>query len=641
MRLVISIYFLFLLSGYGIAQTLDNKELAALKLKYPNENVVFKNYKVNIEITRKKGNFEITSRHYSEMAMLNENANFYAKNRVYFSDLVRLQSLAAYTLTPQGRKMKKTEVDKFTESYSNTSVFYDDDRMKEYVFPKLTEGSLAVEDYTTVTNDPHFLSTFFTQEFVPSDYMEFSIICDKEIDLGVTIYPDKPTNLSFETHIKGDSRYYTWKGNNCDKIETGVSAPSYSYYVSHIIPYIKSYKSDKENIAIASDIHDLYRWYYSFISRDTTSSKTLKGFTDSLFSARNMTDDQKAREIYYWVQGNIRYVAFEEGYGGYIPHPSAEVFQKRYGDCKDMANLLYQLLKSAGIKASFTWIGTRDIPYNMNLVLTNRLFNHAIVAYPRNGKYNFLDPTNDYLSFDLPPSSSIGKDALISLSADSFDIQTIPIPTKEISRQQDSLWLSIRDNKVRVRGKLKLTGYPKKDLVDVLQKGQERLIFEQMQSYLQRGNNKCTLLDYNNKFVENKDQATEITYGLEIPDYLINANKEIYLNLHLNKRWPTTLIDTVQRTIPFETDYYQTLSDVVTFTIPEAYKLEYLPANDSFESEQFGYNIVYEVLDNTVRLTRNYYYNYLILYPRDFKQWNTMTKRLNQAVNESIILKLK
>ena len=44
---------------------------------------------------------------------------------------------------------------------------------------------------------------------------------------------------------------------------------------------------------------------------------------------------------------------------------------------------------------------------------------------------------------------------------------------------------------------------------------------------------------------------------------------------------------------------------------------------------------------NTITLNRTYYYNYLILQPGEFKQWNAVTKRLNQAVNESIILKQK
>src|SRR5690242_9074625 len=91
------------------------------------------------------------------------------------------------------------------------------------------------------------------------------------------------------------------------------------------------------------------------------------------------TDADKIKAIYYWVQDNIRYIAYEDGYSGYIPASAQEVLSKKYGDCKGMANLLTEFLKLAGYDAHFTWIGTRSIPYPQNTpaLCVN---NHAIVT---------------------------------------------------------------------------------------------------------------------------------------------------------------------------------------------------------------------------------------------------------------------
>lgn len=67
--------------------------------------------------------------------------------------------------------------------------------------------------------------------------------------------------------------------------------------------------------------------------------------------ANNTNDVDKIKAIYYWVQDKIRYIAYEDGYSGYIPASAQEVLANKYGDCKGMANLLTELLKLAGYDA--------------------------------------------------------------------------------------------------------------------------------------------------------------------------------------------------------------------------------------------------------------------------------------------------
>lgn len=73
---------------------------------------------------------------------------------------------------------------------------------------------------------------------------------------------------------------------------------------------------------------------------------------------------EKIEAVFYWVQDNIRYIAFENGIMGFKPEAASKVYQNRYGDCKGMANLLKEMLKICGYDARLTWIGTNDIPYD-------------------------------------------------------------------------------------------------------------------------------------------------------------------------------------------------------------------------------------------------------------------------------------
>ena len=65
--------------------------------------------------------------------------------------------------------------------------------------------------------------------------------------------------------------------------------------------------------------------------------------------------------MFYWVQDNIRYIAFENGIMGFKPDAAQNVLNKKYGDCKGKANLLKEMLKLAGYDARLTWIGTSDL----------------------------------------------------------------------------------------------------------------------------------------------------------------------------------------------------------------------------------------------------------------------------------------
>ena len=123
----------------------------------------------------------------------------------------------------------------------------------------------------------------------------------------------------------------------------------------------------------------------------------------------------KMRSLAKFVQHDIRYVAIELGIGGFQPHPAAEVFDHRYGDCKDKATLLAAMLHEIGVDSYYVVINSRrgsvtpDMPANHG-------FNHAILAiklpaalsddslvatmkHPQLGNLLFFDPTNELTPF--------------------------------------------------------------------------------------------------------------------------------------------------------------------------------------------------------------------------------------------------
>jgi transglutaminase-like putative cysteine protease len=144
-------------------------------------------------------------------------------------------------------------------------------------------------------------------------------------------------------------------------------------------------------------VADQYAWY-RYILKDLSNNETvIKAKADDIVAGK--TDDMdKVKSIFYWVQNNIRYIAFEDGIAGFLPDKAEEVLRKKYGDCKGMANLTKELLKSQGFDARLCWLGTNHIAYDYSTP-SLAVDNHMICALIYKGKI-ILDATEDYLSMN-------------------------------------------------------------------------------------------------------------------------------------------------------------------------------------------------------------------------------------------------
>jgi len=86
----------------------------------------------------------------------------------------------------------------------------------------------------------------------------------------------------------------------------------------------------------------------------------------------------KIQNVAGFMQREIRYAAIEIGIGGLQPHPAADVFKYRYGDCKDKATLLIAMLNAVGVRA--TWVMVDTHRGYVDPALPSRNGNHMIAA---------------------------------------------------------------------------------------------------------------------------------------------------------------------------------------------------------------------------------------------------------------------
>lgn len=154
---------------------------------------------------------------------------------------------------------------------------------------------------------------------------------------------------------------------------------------------------------------DLGNWYLKLLGNRRDPSSEIRAQVSQLTESE-ATPLGRIRALSRFVQSDIRYVAIELGIGGHQPHPAAEVFAHRYGDCKDKAALLSSMLQLIGVSSFPVMINTTRGMVTPGMP-ANTDFDHAILAiqlppaaddpglvatvtHPRLGKLLFFDPTD-------------------------------------------------------------------------------------------------------------------------------------------------------------------------------------------------------------------------------------------------------
>jgi transglutaminase-like putative cysteine protease len=105
------------------------------------------------------------------------------------------------------------------------------------------------------------------------------------------------------------------------------------------------------------------------------------------------TPAAKAAAVLRFVQGAIRYLAMSLGEGGFTPRPLAEIWETRYGDCKDKSKLFVEMARRLGLDASPALVNTAEGYALDEWLPTAYAFNHCIVRLAIDGQVYWLDPT--------------------------------------------------------------------------------------------------------------------------------------------------------------------------------------------------------------------------------------------------------
>ena len=618
----------------------DKDELERARKTFPNADAVFlhKNMHTNVEIVN--GELVVTSNVDEDIYFITEQSDAYSKYAVYHSYFTDINNLNAVTLSNNGGKYKEMKVENYTTADNvDANVFYDDLKEVNFIFPGATPGSIGKISYVEKLKDAHFMSPFYFVSYMPVLNSEFTISCPVGVKLNYQLYNNDSNFVSFSKEEKGKRIIYRWMAKNMQTPKRESESPAFAYYAPHVLITVNDYTVDGVTKKVLPDVTGLCEWYKGFVKDINKGDDSLLRSTVTGLVKDARSDEEKIRLIYYWVQDNINYIAFEDGLNGFIPREANDICKRRYGDCKDMSSILVKMLRIAGVKAYHTWIGTRKLPYRYSEIASPSIDNHMICIAEANGKRYVLDGTGKFTPLGFVTEFIQGKEALLLKEDGSCEVYTIPVMAKEKSVESDTITASFDSNK-QLNGAIQtdFTGYYKIDDSYMYHYTLPEKREEKFENYMKIGNNKCKIIDLYFEGFNGQDSIVKLKAKFELPEYAKSIGSKIYLNPNLEKDKQFDNIDVSERHLPLEVGYKNVKKSTTVITLPEGYTLDYKPEDVSFKGKDESFQISYKTEGNKVIQTKTIETDFLMLSVNEMKDWNSMIAEMNKAYKENLVL---
>lgn len=364
-------------------------------------------------------------------------------------------------------------------------------------------------------------------------------------------------------------------------------------------------------------------WYRDLTNNRRDASPEIKQKVSELI-AKSATPLESMKAIAQFVQHEIRYVAIELGIGGWQPHPAADIFTHRYGDCKDKATLMASMLHEMGVDSYYVVINsergsiTPDMPAHdgfnhaiLAIKLPEGLSDPALVAtmkHPKLGTILFFDPTNEITPFGQIRGRLQDNYGLL-VTPDGGELVDLPKQPSAMSSIRRSAKLSLEPTG-KLHGDVQETrvgdrAWSERWALRTVTKDSDRI--KPIEALLAGSLSnfaitKATILNFTKT-----DQPFGFQYSFEAQNYAKNAGDLLLVRPRVIGVEASGILETKEpRQFPIEFEGPIQDTDTFEITLPPGYEVDELPPPVDADFGFASYHSKTEVKGNVIGYTRTF-----------------------------------
>ena len=616
------------------AQTTFTDKIAGWKTTFPKEEVVANLFKEVIDFTLVAspavGEAKVKAKVSSETVLVPVKDFIKYEDGLFYNDEMSVENIKV--LNPDN---KDVTVQKLCGDYSSENIFHSDAKLCVVKFPLAEKGKPFNYTFQENYHDVKYLTSFYFLQHYPviERIVQFNIPAWLEVDLrefNFEGYAIQKTTLK-----EGDITKISFRITNTQAYKSESHSPNHAISYPHIICVTKAFTETSKRTVLFENVKDLYSWYSSICSEIGNNPEMLKTKVTEL-TANKKTDQEKVESIFYWVQDNIRYIAFENGIMGFKPDAAQNVLKNKYGDCKGKANLLKTMLTIAGFDARLTWIGTSDLPYDYSLP-SLAVDNHMICTVILNGKKYFLDGTEEYIALNDYAQRIQGKQVLIE-DGKNHIIDKIPEFTAERNKVIITNKVSISDNQLTGNSITEYNGESKISVQSAYAGIKNDKKAESLADFARSNNSNIEVSNITNSDFKDRQKPLQLKYDFKANNQVTKAGNELYVILDWEKDLSGMEMEANRKNdYEFDQKYFHTTQ--TELTIPEGYKVDYMPAAFKKNTPNWSFEGSYVNKGKTIVYSKNIIINKPILKKTDFAGWNNFIGEINKFYNDQVVLK--
>jgi Transglutaminase-like superfamily/Domain of Unknown Function with PDB structure (DUF3858) len=382
------------------------------------------------------------------------------------------------------------------------------------------------------------------------------------------------------------------------------------------------------------------QWYTDLAATKAKSDFEVQETVVELFKnkPKNLTDLQKAKIIYEYIEQNMSYLSVAFMQSGLVPQKASRTLSTKLGDCKDLSTLFVAMCKEVGVKANLVLVSTRDNGDN-TMLLPSINFNHCIANLQTEGKNFFIELTDTKNSFGAVSSSLLNANGLIvAREGETLESNLIKINTnnriKNAVYRKTEVRFEQKDlvSKVTTLKTGSLASDTRHTNANASQEDREKGLSE---SLSQDFTNVVKVNSLNYKDLTSFSDSLNYEYAYNVKNEISEvAGMKIFRLPWSEKVASLEFVASETRTFPFlfwtmfETEIMQ---ETITLTLPTGKKLLEIPEAVKLSSPFADYKMTHEVKGDKIIISRELIPKKDIIQPNEYAAFREFFNKVAEA----------
>lgn len=560
-----------------------------------------------------------------------------AENQTYIAlhyddDLLKITRITVKFYDQYGRSLGKAKSRAFTDMSTGGGFEVDNSRAKVLDFSGMDYPFTYELEYETKFKGIAAIPSWkpIGGYHVSTEKSSLSIRSKKGYKIK---YKEK--NLKVDKEINGEEEILRWNIENFPAIKM----ERYSSELMKKNPSLDLAPLDFELDGYAGSTrswNDFGKWYNSILNDTKELSEDAKNEIRALIS-EDMSEEEKIKTLYQYLQDNSRYVSIQLGIGGFKPFEPDFIHEKKYGDCKALSYYTQAMLDAVGIKSNLVLVNSGKYADEVDPDFPSNQFNHLFLCVPQEKDSIWLECTSQTVPFGFMGYHTSDRNVLV-VNDDGAELKRTPKYTKKdnvINSKVEIVLESTGASKGKIHQYFDGLEYERSLLFYLINKS-EKIQKDWVKDYYDISN--FDILEYNLGKGKN-GHLGELSSSVQMEKFASTVGKRMFFKPIVTNRFKGEIEKPEERKTEFNIGETYTHTGIYSFEIPTGFEVEKNVKETKIDTKFGSYSLSSKIIEgNKLIIERKFDMNDGEFLAEEFVALADFFKKVRKADKQKIAL---